>query len=122
MLLKQRQEVWQRLQQHGTGNCAISEITSAELLYGAECSLRPEYNRGLVWELTSQFRQIPISAVVPRYAREKNLLRQAGQLVDDFDILIAATALEYKLVMVTNNTRHFNRFSGLQLEDWAQQP
>lgn len=42
-----------------------------------------------------------------------------GQLLDDFDILIAATALEHGLIMVTNNTKHFNRFPDLQLEDWV---
>jgi tRNA(fMet)-specific endonuclease VapC len=39
--------------------------------------------------------------------------------VDDFDILIGATAIVHGLTLVTNNTRHFENISGLALEDWS---
>jgi tRNA(fMet)-specific endonuclease VapC len=45
-------------------------------------------------------------------------LRTAGQLIEDADILIAAIALVNDLTLVTNNTFHFSRIGGLQLEDW----
>ena len=45
-------------------------------------------------------------------------LRAAGQLIEDADILIAAIALVNNLTLVTNNTSHFSRIAGLQLEDW----
>lgn len=45
-------------------------------------------------------------------------LRAAGQLIEDADILIAAIALVNDLTLVTNNTAHFSRIAGLQLEDW----
>ncbi len=48
------------------------------------------------------------------YAR----LRREGKLIEDADLLIAATALEHDLCLVTNNTAHFERVSGLELEDW----
>jgi hypothetical protein len=46
------------------------------------------------------------------------LLYQAGQLISDTDILIAATALKHNLVMVTENVSHFRRIPGLALESW----
>jgi len=45
-------------------------------------------------------------------------LYKSGQLVGDADILIAATALENSLAVVTNNESHFNRISGLQVLNW----
>jgi tRNA(fMet)-specific endonuclease VapC len=46
------------------------------------------------------------------------LLYQAGQLISDADILIAATALKHNLVMVTENVHHFRRIPGLAIESW----
>ncbi len=48
------------------------------------------------------------------YAR----LRREGKLIEDADLLIAATALVHDLCLVTNNTAHFERVPGLALEDW----
>jgi tRNA(fMet)-specific endonuclease VapC len=45
-------------------------------------------------------------------------LRATGQLIEDADILIAAIALTNDLALVTNNTAHFSRLTGLHLEDW----
>jgi tRNA(fMet)-specific endonuclease VapC len=41
-----------------------------------------------------------------------------GQLISDADILIAATALEHNLVLVTNNLDHFNRIPVLRINNW----
>jgi tRNA(fMet)-specific endonuclease VapC len=48
------------------------------------------------------------------------LLHQAGQLISDADILIAATALKHNLVMVTENVNHFRRIPGLSIESWRR--
>jgi tRNA(fMet)-specific endonuclease VapC len=48
----------------------------------------------------------------------KAQLRQAGQLVADFDLLIASIALTEERTLVTNNIRHYNRIIGLNLENW----
>lgn len=46
-------------------------------------------------------------------------LRQQGLLIEDFDLLIAATALVHNLILVTNNTKHHSRVPGLGIENWA---
>ncbi len=56
--------------------------------------------------------------IVIRAARIYADLSNRGTLIGDADILIAATALEHGLVLVTNNERHFNRVVGLQVENW----
>lgn len=45
-------------------------------------------------------------------------LKKSGRLIDDIDILIAGIALSNNLVMVTDNTEHFERIQGLRIENW----
>jgi hypothetical protein len=50
------------------------------------------------------------------FGRERGRLRAAGLTIGDFDLLIAATALQYDLTLLTNNRRHFERVEGLRIE------
>ncbi|WP_417914121.1 hypothetical protein [Candidatus Electronema sp. JM] len=50
----------------------------------------------------------------------KAQLEATGQPVDDFDLVIASTALAHNLILVTNNIRHFQKIEGLKLENWSQ--
>ena len=45
-------------------------------------------------------------------------LKKSGNLIDDIDILIAGIALSNNLIMITDNTDHFKRISGLKVENW----
>jgi len=47
-------------------------------------------------------------------------LRRTGKLVEDADILIAATAMKHGMVVVTDNTEHFKRIRGLKVENWLK--
>ncbi len=47
-------------------------------------------------------------------------MKKEGNLIEDADILMAATALVQNLVLVTNNVSHFERIKGLELEDWLE--
>ena len=57
-------------------------------------------------------------AVLDRAAELYAMLRMRGQLIEDADLLIAAIALVHDMILVTNNTAHFARIPGLQVEDW----
>jgi len=46
--------------------------------------------------------------------------RAKGEPVDDIDILIAGVALVNDWVVVTNNTKHFSKIKGLEIEDWTK--
>jgi predicted nucleic acid-binding protein len=41
-----------------------------------------------------------------------------GVSVDRMDLLIAATALVFDVVLVTHNRAHFEKISNLRIEDW----
>lgn len=47
-------------------------------------------------------------------------LAQQGKPIDDFDLFIAAFCLVNDYVLVTNNTRHFERIDGLKLVNWKE--
>jgi tRNA(fMet)-specific endonuclease VapC len=51
-----------------------------------------------------------------RFGHLRGTLRQLGQRIPDFDLLIAATAIEHNLTLLSNNRRHFERISGLRIE------
>jgi len=54
-------------------------------------------------------------AILKRFAQLRGQLRQSGNIIGDFDILIAATALHYDLTLLTQNRRHFSRIPDLKL-------
>ncbi len=45
-------------------------------------------------------------------------LHRRGELLNDADILIAATAITHGLTVVTNNVAHFRRIRDLQVVNW----
>ena len=47
-------------------------------------------------------------------------LSAAGKHIGDADTLIAGQAIANQLILVTNNTKHFLRVKGLQLENWMK--
>jgi tRNA(fMet)-specific endonuclease VapC len=62
---------------------------------------------------------LPITdAIIVRAADLYALLYQQGQLISDADIIIAATALQHNLIMVTENDAHFRRIPNLTVESW----
>jgi tRNA(fMet)-specific endonuclease VapC len=103
----------------GLNNCAISEITVAELKYGAAKSLRPADNNKIIDDFISKFNIIPIYPSLDIYALEKARLKNAGTIIDDFDLLIGATAISNDMILVTNNTSHLGRIENIKLEDWT---
>jgi tRNA(fMet)-specific endonuclease VapC len=58
-------------------------------------------------------------ATLKRFGELKAQLRQIGQPLPDFDLLIASVALVENRVLVTNNARHYQRIQDLQLENWV---
>ena len=112
--------LYEKFQAVGSENCAISEITLAELIFGAENSTNPKKNYALIEDLSDQFMILPILNAIYVYGKEKARLRSAGTMISDFDLLIGATALEKDLIMVTENVKEFERIQGLKIENWIK--
>jgi len=104
----------------GLQNCAISEITYAELIYGVEKSERPNENLALIEKFTNQITILPIFDGIRIFAKEKAKLRKEGKTISDFDLLIGATAIANKMKMVTRNISEFSRMTSIEIENWAE--
>ena len=116
---KKNSRVGQRLEQLESGQLYISVITLAELKYGAQKSDRQQHHLNLIQSFLDEVEVLSIDTSIDTFASEKARLSKAGSLVDNFDLLIGATAIHHNLTLVTNNTRHFQRIQGIQLEDWT---
>ena len=101
-------------------NCYISEITIAELKFGAENSAYPAKNKSVINKFISGFHIMPIYTSLDAYAAEKARLRKAGNIIDEFDLLIGVTAVVNELILVTNNETHFRRIRNIRIENWIK--
>jgi len=117
--IKGQYELNKKIVEVGEQNCFISEMTVAELKYGVENSKTVEAMRKIVEALIPKFFVIPIYNSLDIYAKEKAKLRKQGLMIDDFDILIGATAVANDMVMVTNNVAHLSRLDSIVIEDWT---
>jgi len=117
--LRGNKSIVEQMLNRGIGNCFISEITVAELFYGIECD---EYNfkenRKKVNEFIDILTVIPVTNALLEYARQKAFLRKKGNLIDDMDLFIGATAIANNMVLVTDNEKHLNRLANIKIENW----
>ncbi len=104
----------------GFNNCCISEITLAELKYGAECSDQVVENNKMVNDFGNKITILPIYNSLNLYAKEKARLRKAGKLIDDFDLLIGVSAVANNMILVTENEKHLKRISRVKIENWIK--
>jgi tRNA(fMet)-specific endonuclease VapC len=103
----------------GIENCFISEITVVELRFGAENSKYPDKSHKAVDAFINGLSIIPIFGSIKKYAKEKVRLRMLGKpMNDEFDLLIGVTAIENKLILVTDNVKDFKRLDGIKIENW----
>jgi predicted nucleic acid-binding protein len=99
---------------------AISVVTLAELRYGAACSAKPSTNHQVIDDFISGVLVLGLDGEVARaFGEFKSQLRLRGALIDDFDLLIAATAHRYGMTVITHNRDHFARVHTLPVEDWV---
>lgn len=96
------------LQAHPNERFHISVVSALEFLEGFADTAKG--NRGL-----APFKQIGFDTLMSQQAsRIRRHLRKKGTMIGDFDILIAATALQMGEPLVTANLEHFQRIPGLE--------
>jgi tRNA(fMet)-specific endonuclease VapC len=99
---------------------AISAITLAELLHGAEKSSRVSENLAAIEDFCSRLQVLPYG---PKAAQHYGVIRAAleklGQPIGENDMHIAAHARSEGLVLVTNNMGEFARVPALESENWV---
>jgi tRNA(fMet)-specific endonuclease VapC len=118
-LIKHNERVLDKVEAVGADYCFVTEITIAELFYGAAKSGRPEQFNDVEYILQS-FDLKPLLPSLRLYGENKALLEDKGQMIGEFDLLIGSCAVYNNLIMVTSNLKHFDHIPNIKLEDWAQ--
>lgn len=103
------------------GRMAISSITLAELLHGAEKSNRISDNLTAVEDFCSRLDVLPYGAkAAQHYGAIRAALEKIGQPIGINDLHIAGHARSEGLVLVTNNVSEFARVPALEIDNWVR--
>jgi tRNA(fMet)-specific endonuclease VapC len=95
---------------------AISLITYGEIYDGIYHGRNPTQHEQIFLRFLQGVTVLPLNrSVMKRFSHIRGQLRQTGQIIGDFDILIAATALHHDLTLITHNRKHFSRIPTLKL-------
>ena len=98
---------------------AISIITLYELGAGIEKSTNPGKRKKQLNKLVSRISVIPFAEKQSDFsAKIRVQLESKGEPIGPLDTLIAGTALSLNFVLITHNTKEFERVEGLKIEDW----
>ena len=117
-LIKHYECVLDKVETVGADHCFVTEVTIAELFYGAAKSGRPEQFNDVDYILQS-FDLKPLLPSLRLYGENKAILEDKGQMIGEFDLLIGSCAVYNNLIMVTSNLKHFDHIPNITLEDWA---
>jgi tRNA(fMet)-specific endonuclease VapC len=98
---------------------AIPAITLYELEVGIAKSNNPSKRRKQLNEFVSQISVYQFGAKEAAIAAHiRATLESQGTPIGPYDTLIAGIALSTKSILVTHNTKEFNRIKKLNIEDW----
>jgi len=99
-------------------NIKIPSIVAAELLFGAEKSVKREHNLGKVKLFLSLFDIVHFcGAAAEEYSVIRCDLERRGMIIGGNDLIIAATVAANDGTLVTNNVDEFSRVKGLKIAD-----
>lgn len=103
---------------------AISIISAGELYYGVQRLAPSQRAKQLLVQLKDFTQAVSVHALpvnaAQHYGTIKTHLHAAGRPIGGNDLWIAAHALADKRILVTNNTREFERVPNLIVEDWTK--
>lgn len=100
---------------------AIPSVVVYELEYGIAKSTSPKKRQKQLKELISLVNLLPFNELAAKKSADiRALLEKQGTPIGPYDTLIAGTALAVNGVLVTNNTKEFDRVKPLKLENWYQ--
>ena len=103
-----------------TASIRLPSMVAAELMYGAEKSVKRDYNLKKMRLFLSLYNIVPFDRnAVEIYGVIRNDLERSGTIIGANDLIIAATAMANNGILVTHNIDEFSRVIGLQIEDWV---
>lgn len=114
--LKGKEDIVKRLQKLFDKGLYVSIISVAEIYEG----IAGAKNKESVTKSFEDFLEGVIvlnlsNGICKKFGEIRNSLRKKGELIGDFDILIASTSMIHGLKLITNNTAHFSKIKELEL-------
>jgi len=120
LIKKRPPEVFQRFQQLQLKQLHISTITVFELYYGIEKNNSQKRNLLALENFIAPLTVVDFNLEAAKKAAQiRSTLHNKGMPIGPYDTQIAAIALSLNMVLLTNNTREFERVDGLRLENWV---
>ena len=118
--IKGQSNVLTRMKYEQPDHLAISSITKMEIEYGLKLNpARAKKIQSITDSILSIIHTLPYeSEDAIATANIRSYLKTAGTPIGAYDVMIGGTALSRGLIMVTSNTKEFDRITGLVLEDW----
>ncbi len=114
--LRGKDETRLKLKEFRSFGLGISVISVAELYEGVYQSKNPNQAKAELEALLSLFSSLGIDRDICRiFGQERARLRKQGKLIDNFDLMIASTAIYHNLILLTNNRKHFEEIEGLKI-------
>lgn len=96
----------------------LTHITACELFKGAFLHFNFEKKLEEVNEFVSSFDAINLSLEsCKEFGRMYKKLKEAGRLIPEFDIMIAAIVKSKNLILITRDKTHFEN-TGIKVEEW----
>lgn len=118
-ITKKQAKMISQLRQHKPSDFVLSSIVQFELVFGA-------YNSQKVQENLHNLAQLPFEILPfsPEDAYQAGQIRadlkRNGTPIGVYDLLIAGQAIAQNLILITHNTKEFERVNGLKFEDWLE--
>ncbi|MFA5516558.1 MAG: tRNA(fMet)-specific endonuclease VapC [Desulfuromonadales bacterium] len=102
------------------GQLCISTVTLMELVKGAEKSMKPEANMAVIEGFAARLEVLDFDRNAAAHSGQIIAeLELSGRKIGAFDSQIAGHARSRGLIVVTNNTREFERVPGMRIENWV---
>ena len=110
------------LERCGGEEVSLAAITASELLHGvhrADEAVRRGRREAFVTAILETLPVLPFTLDVARvHSRLWADLQARGEVIGAHDLMIAATALENRLTVLSSDRRHFGRIENLSLMMW----
>jgi tRNA(fMet)-specific endonuclease VapC len=104
---------------HNPSDLCVSAITVAELRYGAERRKSAKLHRLIDTFLATVTIKAFDGDCASQFGKLASLLAERGEPIGEADTYIAAHAITIKVILVSNNAKHFTRVAGLKVDNWV---
>ncbi len=120
-IIKNRpQSVKEKFLEFKIGELCLSSITVSELFFGAYKSNYVEKNIKAIESFLIPFEIVNFDYKASKeYGKIGASLEKQGRVIGNMDMQIAAHAKSLNLILVTNNTKEFQRVDDLKLDNWV---